>query len=171
MHRCIVAEFAMPADPAYKPKDVTSSNVSTLTTYELRQELELRGALDLPEGGINHRAMMQRLVQELVKVESKLEQEKVNSDAARLHEEREAEKRLREQRKAEALERSRQRQADPNYFKSRADLNKEGKEVLEAKKSEPVTPLDQEEEEEAEAQGVDDPFRATKKGRAKVHVR
>ena len=163
------------ADPSYKrTKEVTSANVSTLSTYELRQELELRGKMDLVEGTINHKSLLQRLVQELVAHESSIEQAKVDADAARLHEQRDAEKALREQRKAEALERSRQRQADPSYFAKRAELNKEGKEQLElARKDESPAAEGREIASETEVEKVqsDDPFRITKSKGNKVFVR
>jgi len=162
-------------DPNYKSaKAVTTGNAHTLTTYELRQELELRGKMDLAVGAINHKSLLQRLVQELVAQESQAAQSKVDSDAARIHEQCEAGKAQREQRKAEALERSRQRQADPSYFAKRAEANVAGKEELDAKKAGGGADStdDKEEEEEEEDVTADDPFRTTKaKGKNKIVVR
>ena len=163
-------------DPKYQAKDgLCSANVASLTTYELRQELELRGKMDLAEGTINHKSLLQRLVQELVGLEAQAAQTKGDSDAARLHEQRDADKALREQRKAEALERSRQRQADPSYFAKRAELNKDGKELLDAKKAPPDAPAataeQEEEEEEAAEAGPSDPFRTTKTKGPKIFVK
>lgn len=166
-----VTVFSM--DPTYKSaKAVNTANVSTLTTYELRQELELRGAMDLADGTINHKSLLQRLVQELVKFETQAASQKVETDAIKVRETFDAEKKLREQRKAEALERSRLRQADPDYFSKRTEMNKEGKETLDSKKSEPVTPIgENDESEENDDEDDTDPFRTAKKSRSKIFVK
>lgn len=151
---------------------ITTQTVSKLTTFELRKELERRGCMDLEDAKINHKALLQRLIQELVRDESLKAEEKVNADASKLHEERDAEKRLREQRKQEALERSRARQSDPAYFQRISELSKEGKEVLDAKKAEAPAAAEEDEKDIAEGGAGDDPFRATgKKTRSKVFVR
>ena len=157
-------------------KIITTGNVSTLTTYELRQELERRGCMDVEDSRINHKTLLQRLVQELVRDESLKAEEKVNADAAKLYDERDAEKALREQRKLEALERSRARQSDPAYFQKIGEKSKEGKEALEAKKDEVASVV--EEEEDGEEEGgvggaISDPFRSStgKKSRPKIFVK
>ena len=48
---------------------LNTSNVGKLTTYQLRQELIKRDALDIEESRINHRTMLERLIRELVKEE------------------------------------------------------------------------------------------------------
>ena len=50
-------------------RPITTSTVGKLTTYELRQELLHRNALDIEESRINHRSMLERLIVELVKEE------------------------------------------------------------------------------------------------------
>jgi hypothetical protein len=103
---------------------LTTRNVGSLTTFQLRQELTSRNALDIPEELICHKSMLQRLIQVLLDEENAAlaERERV------LEEERkaalESTKALRERRKAEALERSKARQADPSYFQNIAQLNK-----------------------------------------------
>lgn len=156
-------------DPAYRnSREVTVANVGSLTTYELRQELELRGKMDLTEGSINHRSLLQRMVQELVSHEARQAQVKIESDTVRIYGDRDTEKARREILKAEAMERSRARQADPAYFTTRAELNKK---VFEAKA--PITSEVSAEVEEGggnEEEEEGDPFRGTKK-KTKVFVR
>ena len=144
-------------DPAYRNSQVTVANVGSLTTYELRHELELRGKMDLTEGSINHRSLLQRLVQELVSQEAQQAQVKIESDTVRIYSERDTEKARREILKAEALERSRARQADPAYFAKRAELNKvpTTKEV--------AVGVEEGGEEEEEEELLADPFRRAKK--------
>lgn len=145
-------------DPTYRNiREITVANVGSLTTYELRQELELRGKMDLTEGSINHRSLLQRLVQELVSQEAQQAQVKIESDTVRIYSERDAEKARREILKAEALERSRARQADPAYFAQRAELNKVPitKEV--------AVEVEEGGEEEEEEEVIADPFRRAKK--------
>lgn len=48
---------------------ISTRNVDRLTTFELRQELVRRGALDIEDSKVNHRSLLQRLVVELVKDE------------------------------------------------------------------------------------------------------
>ena len=50
-------------------RPIDTSTVGQLTTYELRQELLRRDALDIEESRINHRTMLERLIVELVKEE------------------------------------------------------------------------------------------------------
>jgi hypothetical protein len=52
-----------------KEPKLTLRNVANLTTYEIRQELNRRNAMDLEEGNIHFKTLLQRLVQELVKEE------------------------------------------------------------------------------------------------------
>ena len=166
---------------------LSSRNVGKLTTYEIRQELVKRDAMDLEEKVINHRTLLERLVQELVKVEAKTYEEQ-NGSAVKAHlDEREFAKLERERKKAEAIERSKARQQDPSYFKRIADENSRLKEEADKKKQAQIEAAanvgrtvgagDEEEEEDPfataeEEEEEDDPFRTIKKkGRSKVHVR
>ncbi len=88
-----------------------------------RQELVKRKALDIPENQINHRNMLQRLIQEIVKHEAELSNIKTNQIMEEKQKQIGEAKRIRELKKLEALERSRQRQADAEYFKKKAERN------------------------------------------------
>jgi hypothetical protein len=142
---------------------LTSSNVHKMSTYELRQELVRRACLDIPETQINHNTMLQRLIQALVIEEASATEAHTAAVVDKAQEERNVAKAVREQRKADALERSKARQADPNYFLTRQQESDKAKET-------PVVCAAVVEEETADDEGVDsDPFRAYKsKGRAKI---
>lgn len=116
----------------------TLDNCSTMTIYQVRQELTRRGIFDEvfgPNGEkrkIHFNACLEVLVAELVKEKEERdcqrgeEMEKAKLDGA--HEgETLAEKLAREkaERKQAALERSKQRQADKAYFDERKKLNEE----------------------------------------------
>jgi hypothetical protein len=143
---------------------LTSSNVHRMSTYELRQELVRRNCLDIPEAEINHNTMLQRLIQVLVIEEANATEAHTVAVVDKAQEERDAAKAVREQRKAEALERSKARQADPNYFRNRQEASNKAKETPQ------VSAAVVEEETADEDEDVDyDPFRAYKsKGRAKI---
>ena len=68
--------------------------------------------------------MLKRLMVELVKDENKETEQKTVEIERIANEAREEAKRLREEKKREALERSKQRQTDPEYFNRIAELNK-----------------------------------------------
>lgn len=127
-------------NPIEKIKEpLTLRNVGSLTTFEIRQELNRRNAMDLDEEKvqINFKTLLQRLVQELVKEEENntLEHTTVVIDQAQLK--RETDKAMREEKKKEALERSKQRQADKDYFIKKQELNvKKNDEVVEITKEE-----------------------------------
>lgn len=155
--------------------EVTTSNVDKLTTYQLRQELIKRNCLDIPENRINHRSMLERLIHELYRVE----QDKINQHTSMKiqeeHEKLQEAKRIREMKKLEAIERSRQRQASAEYFKVKTELNKIGKENMNQVKSNEVI-------EESDSNDVisdslehddnDDPFRSyNTKQRSKIYVK
>ena len=161
-------------------KVINSKNVGSLTTFEIRQELDRRQCMDIPDKEINHRSLLQRLVKELVMEEEiNYNNEIANKEKQRL-EELEKAKAEREKKKAEALERSRRRQQDPNYFANKAANNDQLKEKEQEKinnrsisnkkdengdENEIVEDDDEEEEEED-----DDPFRITSKTkRNKMH--
>mmetsp|Transcript_28163 Transcript_28163/g.36899 ORF Transcript_28163/g.36899 Transcript_28163/m.36899 type:complete len:164 (+) Transcript_28163:220-711(+) len=117
--------------------DVNVQNVHSLTTFELRQELEKKG-VDLEkelDGNVNYNTMLQKMVQLLLE-ETELKnnggctneeeiQKAQRAEADRLKEEL---LQKREQRKKEAMERSKKRQADRNYFKQKEEANKKAAE-------------------------------------------
>ena len=145
-----------------------SSSVHKMSTYDLRQELERRKCMDIPDGQINHNSLLKRLIAELVKDEAKIVDEHTSEVVDKAQAARDEAKALREQRKREALERSQARQADPNYFKQRQENNEES----EKRKTEQATAANAStnvEEEEEEEEANLDPFRSYKtKSRAKV---
>lgn len=102
---------------------ITSENVSKLTTFELRQELVRRDCLDLDEEAINHNSMMKRLVQELVKDEARITEERTTSAVDIAKRARDEAKALREVKKQEAIERSKARQAQKYYFEAKKGNN------------------------------------------------
>jgi hypothetical protein len=152
---------------------LTTQNVSSLTTYELRQELVRRNKLDIPENQINHRSMLQRLIVELVAEEDNKVAETTAKAVETTKSQMEAAKALREQKKQEAIERSRQRQAEnPAYFQHRKELN-------EIKKTEKIEEIANDDSKEVDvvdndtetATADDDPFRTTSKHRSKIFVK
>ncbi len=154
-------------------RQLTTQNVSSLTTYELRQELVRRNKLDIPEGQINHRSMLQRLIVELV-AEEDIKVAEITSKAVETSKSQmEAAKALREQKKLEAIERSKQRQAEnPAYFQHRKELN----ELKKTEKIEEIVSSDSKENELDDDSGDndaedDDPFRTTSKHRSKIFVK
>ena len=90
-----------------------------------RQELVRRGAFDIPEDQVNFKSLLQRLMTELVAEEAKSAELRSQVVADETASKLEQAKLEREKKKQEALERSRQRQADPDYFKRRAQQNEE----------------------------------------------
>lgn len=110
---------------------ITSRTVGALSTYELRQELVRRDALDLPESNINHKTMLQRLMVELVKEEKEKEATIIQEQTSQILAAKEEAKRLREDKKREAMQRSLERQANPDYFSKIAERNKATEKPLE----------------------------------------
>lgn len=161
---------------------LSTRNVGSLTTYDLRQELVRRNVLDIPEESINHRSMLQRLVQELMKDEQKeTDTNLVQSELSR-EEEMIAKKKERERKKQEAIEKSQQRQADANYFRSMRDKNEEAMEIRKSREMEKrgTTSISElmdqnssevNEGEEEEESRPSDPFRICSSGRNKLFVR
>jgi hypothetical protein len=156
-------------------QNITVHNVSKCSTFELRQELIKRKCLDIPEEKINYKSMLQRLMQELVKEQNNLNsiitEQKTEEYALLLKTAQES----REQKKMEALERSRQRQADANYFKNRIDNNSQLNKTQSVsltendKKLIEINSTEDEEKENFEEDVSNDPFR-TKKFKSKIHV-
>ena len=149
---------------------ITSLTASKLTTFELRQELVRRNALDIEEDKINYKTMLQRLMIELVKEETEVATEKVVSTSEKYKEERELAKQQREQRKKEALERSQQRQADPAYFAQKQEINAAKANSAPDGPAVEVVPSE-EVQDNGEHEVDDDPFRTTKSKHNKVFVK
>ncbi|CAE7821321.1 unnamed protein product, partial [Symbiodinium microadriaticum] len=118
------------------------------------QELNRRNAFDFTdEDTVNYRTMLKRLMVELVKDEEIAAAEKVKVIEEKMETDMEKSKRIREEKKREALERSRQRQADPNYFKQRAEAN-----VIPEKVAEPVAVDEHDDEEDEVETSSSNPF-------------
>jgi len=147
---------------------LSTRNVSKLTTYELRQELTRRGKLDVPEESINHRSMLQRLIQVLLEDEQRAIDERTAEAEAQQQARLAEAKADRDKRKQEALERSRQRQLSGAYFEqlkqSNAPPEKQDLSGLEELSSTTIADDDG---------SVSDPFSEISGGktRSKVHVR
>jgi hypothetical protein len=150
-----------------KGADITVHNASVLSAYEIRQELNRRDAFDFKDDDtVNFRSMLKRLMVELVKDEENKAIVKEQESKVKMETALEQSKRIREEKKQAALERSKQRQADPDYFKKMNEKNvKPVKEELSAADTD--TPQDEEDEEEEV-----DPFQTfVPKGRAKIFIR
>ena len=115
-------EGAQEEDPNPKPTVLTSRNCGTLTTFQIRQELVARDALDIPDKEINHRSMLKRLVAELVKQEQVNFEQATDTEAAKRDAEMAARKTERDVKKEEAIARSKARQADKEYFKKKQEV-------------------------------------------------
>ena len=146
---------------------LSSRNVSRLTTYDLRQELVRRGKLDIPEDEINHKSMLQRLIQILLEDEQKAVDEKEALLEAERMAQFNATKAERERKKLEAIERSKQRQQNPAYFEALIETN-----ILPEKKDltalEELTSTDQIGESDVFS---DDPFSSSYSKKNKVHIK
>ena len=146
----------------------SSRNVSRLSTYELRQELVRRNKLDIPEDEINHKTMLQRLIKLLLEDEEKAVNDKeALLEAERVQKLNEA-KAERERKKQEALERSKQRQQNPDYFRELAESNKLP-EKTDLTHLEEVAPSN---DSEAVFVSDDDPFRSiSSKQKSKIYIK
>lgn len=148
-------------------------NVSKLSTYALRQELVRREKLDIPEEEINHNNMLKRLIEELVKDEAKVTEERTEGAVDAAQQERDAAKALREKKKQEAIDRSKARQAQKGYFSEKSGANESGQKELD-EKSKAAAVSDGAEEGEGEKdleEPENDPFRSYKpSGRSKIHI-
>ncbi len=151
---------------------MTVHNASTFNAYEIRQELNRRNAFDFKEDDVvNFRTLLKRLMIELVKDEEQNAIIKEHNNKLKIETSMEKSKRIREEKKMEALERSRQRQADPNYFKNISEKNS-NKNVKEDDVAAPQ-PQPEDDVEEDQSVGVsDDPFLTfVPKGRPKIFIR
>lgn len=154
-------------------KKLSTRNVSKLSTYALRQELVRREALDIPEEQINHNTMLKRLIEELVKDEAKVTEERTEVVVDTAQQERDAAKALREKRKQEAIERSKARQAQKGYFSGKQEANETGQKDLDSM-SKLAAVSDSAEDGGGEKdlhEPENDPFRSYKPtGRSKIHI-
>jgi predicted ATP-dependent protease len=153
---------------------ITSRNASKLTTYELRQELNRRDAFDLEESTVNYKTMLARLMKDLVEEEDNEQLVAVNQKAEENKQSVDKAKEIREQRKQEALERSRQRQSDKAYFESKQLANSEVREkkaVSSAAEGDVIEVVNETEPEAAPTTAVNDPFRLIPSSRSKVFVK
>ncbi len=102
---------------------ITLDNVHSLSTYELRQEVEKRGVLKGVDSPINHTNLMKKMVSVLF--EEKLECERVlevKLENARM-EKCDGLKLERERRKQEMVERSKARKESEGYFENKKEAN------------------------------------------------
>eukprot|EP01084_Bolivina_argentea_P062627 114526_1 len=102
---------------------ITLDNVHSLSTYELRQEVEKRVALEGVDSPINHTNLMKKVVSVLF--EEKLEHERmleVKLEKARM-EKCDGLKLERERRKQEMVERSKARKESEGYFENKKKAN------------------------------------------------
>jgi len=172
------------AAPLINGEPLSTRNVSKLTTFEIRQELNRRGKMDLPEEVITHKTLLQRLIAELVSDEASVAQQAISVADKKNQDEREAARLLREQKKAEALARSEARRAaNPNYFAEKQQLNVKpvrqegaagGEEAEGQGQGEGGGKGDDEDEQEIKNDNdeEDNPFRTYKsKARPKIYVR
>ena len=103
---------------------MTIDEASKLTTFQLRQELVNRyGGQDIPPACFNYKELLARLVKEIVKEEKEAAQKVADALTKKALEEREQQKLIREQRKAEALARSKARTQNKDYFQSKREAN------------------------------------------------
>lgn len=150
---------------------ITLENVHTYSTYELRQELKRRGKFcnDDYVGPINHRVLLKEMVTILVR-ESEKEQEDTEKSSAAARIANDAAK-ARAERKSAAIERSKQRQSNKEYFalkqEANADLKKRKDTLMKAyafdgsnDKGSNCNDEDHEGEKDEDPLRSDDPFRS-----------
>lgn len=75
-----------------------------------------RNAFDLDEETVNYNSLLKRLISELIIDEGAEDSKRMTSCTDDAHAAREEAKKAREEKKKEAIERSRLRQANPQYF-------------------------------------------------------
>ena len=124
---------------------------------------------------MNFRSLLARLMQELVKERNEKQEVAVEQTLAVEEKKRNEAKAERERKKQEAIERSRQRQANPNYFSQRIQANNEAEiEKEKSNSSGPFQNIEEQEDEEPEVVEVveSDPFRTiANKSRKKIYVK
>ena len=149
--------------------EITVHNVGSLSAYDIRQELNRRDAFDFKdEDTVNFRTLLKRLMVELVKDEEKKAQTAEQENKVKIETEIEKSKRIREEKKRAAIERSKQRQADPNYFKKMAEKNVQPEKL----DTPPTANTSEEEDVNDNTECSNDPFQSfTPKGRPKIYIR
>ena len=148
---------------------LTTRNVGRLSTFELRQELVARNSLDIPEEQINHKTMLQRLIKLLLEDEKILVEEKSAKLEAERNESLNKSKLEREKKKLEAIERSKLRQKNPEYFSSILEKNILPEKSDNLKNLEEYTPININVDNQGPENG--DPFSTTNKVKTKIHIR
>jgi CRISPR/Cas system CMR subunit Cmr6 (Cas7 group RAMP superfamily) len=115
---------------------------------------------------VNFRTMLRRLMVELVKDQEEIAIVKEQESKVKMETALEQSKRIREEKKLAALERSKQRQSDPNYFQKITENN------IKPVKEDSSPAGKEEDEEEEEVQKEVDPFQTfVPKGRSKIFIR
>jgi hypothetical protein len=95
-----------------------------MSTYALRQELVRRNALGLREDDeVNYQLLLGKMVKVLVDEQEAKSQARAEELSVQHQREMERQKQERAHRKLGALARSRERQADPQYFAQRTKAN------------------------------------------------
>ena len=180
--------------------NINTRNAGNLSTYEIRypalitclltefmkssqnisyhrQELVRRGAFDLDENAVCYSSLLKRLMRELVIDENVINSKRSSGVSEDAQIARDLSKQVRDEKKREAIERSKQRQSDPLYFERINEQNK--KHVIEATDSTNDTSavLDEietfDDDTEKGSKEPFDPFRPTyseKYQRSRVHV-
>lgn len=152
---------------------ISTRNVSKLTAFELRQELVKRNALDIPEDNINYKTMLARMMTELVKEEQTKDDIKATDIGKTYAEIKAEEKKIRDEKKREALEKSKLRQQNPDYFVQKKELNKKP-ELENASTTPPENNdigADESLSESTPNNDDSDIFRSVPLGRSKIHIR
>lgn len=133
-----------------------------------RQELVRRNAFDLTdEKKINFKTLLARLMVELVKEEDEATLARENEILAARATAALALKKERDLKKQEALERSKQRQSDPNYFKKISESNIQP----EKSKVETAEVCEEDNEESPTTESEIDPFRIVKSTKSKIYIK
>jgi phage terminase small subunit len=104
---------------------LTIEKASKLSTFELRNELVKRNALDIPENLINYESLLARLIKDLVKEEDENQNNETIQSESTDKEVIKDLKKLREVKKQAAKERSNVRQENVTYFKHKKESNQE----------------------------------------------
>jgi len=155
---------------------ITIDNVGGLSTYDLRQELNRRGAMDIEEEKINHKSLLKRLIVELVKDKDKEVHEKEERRMAAVAAERAEALKIREAKKQEAIERSKARQAakGADYFAEKAKVNEalklEKEQKIQEAREKPIESAEsveiiseEDDGENEEGNEVENPFKTNRK--------
>ena len=146
---------------------LSSRNVGRLTTFDLRQELVRRDKLDIPEDEICHKTLLQRLMRDLLEEEQQIVDDRAAVVAAEQMCKLNAAKAERERKKQEALERSKQRTQNSNYFATITDMNK----LPAVKDLTTLEELSSTDKSQTEDMPDSDPFRALKVSRSRIHIK